>query len=214
MTDYYTLWAHQIKTPIAAARLLLQAEPAPSRTELEVELFRIEQYVQMVLGYLRLDSDSSDYVLRRYDLDAILRSCVRKYARLFILKRIELELDETHAKVLTDEKWLTFVIGQLLSNALKYTPEQGRISVTWADATQTLTIGDTGIGIRPEDLPRVFEKGFTGHNGREQKKSTGIGLYLCRRVLGKLGHTIAITSTPGQGTQVQIGLAAAEQVVE
>ena len=77
-----------------------------------------------------------------------------------------------------------------------------------------MTIGDTGIGIRPEDLPRVFEKGFTGYNGREQKKSTGIGLYLCRRVLGKLGHTIAITSTPGQGTQVKIGLAAAEQVVE
>lgn len=154
--------------------------------------------MEMALSYLRLDSDSSDYVLRRYALDAILRSCVRKYARLFILKRIELELDETHAKVLTDEKWLSFVIGQLLSNALKYTPEQGHISVTWADATQTLTIEDTGIGIRPEDLPRVFEKGFTGHNGREQKKSTGIGLYLCRRVLGKLGHTIAITSTPGR----------------
>lgn len=130
------------------------------------------------------------------------------------MKRIELELDETHAKVLTDEKWLSFVIGQLLSNALKYTPEQGRISVTWEDATQTLTIGDTGIGIRPEDLPRVFEKGFTGYNGREQKKSTGIGLYLCRRVLGKLGHSISITSIPGQGTQVQLGLAAAEQVIE
>lgn len=213
LTDYYTLWAHQIKTPIAAMGLLLQEEPV--RPELlAAELWKVEDYVEMALSYLRLDSDSSDYVLRRYDLDAILRACVRKYARLFILKRIELELDVTHAKVLTDEKWLAFVIGQLLSNALKYTPEQGHISVTWADATQTLTIEDTGIGIRPEDLPRVFEKGFTGHNGREQKKSTGIGLYLCRRVLGKLGHTIAITSTPSQGTQVKIGLAAAEQVVE
>ena len=213
LTDYYTLWAHQIKTPIAAMGLLLQEEPVHPEL-LAAELGKVEDYVEMALSYLRLDSDSSDYVLRRYDLDTILRACVRKYARLFILKRIELELDETHAKVLTDEKWLSFVIGQLLSNALKYTPEQGRISVTWEDATQTLTIGDTGIGIRPEDLPRVFEKGFTGYNGREQKKSTGIGLYLCRRVLGKLGHTIVITSTPGQGTQVQLGLAAAEQVVE
>lgn len=213
LTDYYTLWAHQIKTPIAAMGLLLQEEPVHPEL-LAAELGKVEDYVEMALSYLRLDSDSSDYVLRRYDLDTILRACVRKYARLFILKRIELELDETHAKVLTDEKWLSFVIGQLLSNALKYTPEQGRISVTWEDATQALTIGDTGIGIRPEDLPRVFEKGFTGYNGREQKKSTGIGLYLCRRVLGKLGHSISITSIPGQGTQVQLGLAAAEQVIE
>lgn len=213
LTDYYTLWAHQIKTPIAAMGLLLQEEPVHPEL-LAAELGKIEDYVEMALSYLRLDSDSSDYVLRRYDLDSILRACVRKYARLFILKRMELDLAETHAQVLTDEKWLSFVLGQLLSNALKYTPEQGKISVTWSDTTQTLTIADTGIGIRPEDLPRVFEKGFTGYNGREQKKSTGIGLYLCRRVLTKLGHTIAITSTPGQGTQVQVCLTAAEQVIE
>ena len=118
LTDYYTLWAHQIKTPIAAMGLLLQEEPVHPEL-LAAELGKVQDYVEMALSYLRLDSDSSDYVLRRYDLDTILRACVRKYARLFILKRIELELDETHAKVLTDEKWLSFVIGQLLSNALK-----------------------------------------------------------------------------------------------
>lgn len=213
MGDYYTLWAHQIKTPIAAMGLLLQEEPL-HRELLSAELFKVEEYVEMALSYLRLDSDSSDYVLRRCDLDDLLRSCARKYAKLFILKRIELELDETQAQVLTDQKWLSFVLGQILSNALKYTPEQGRLSITWSERFQTLTIADNGIGIRPEDLPRVFEKGFTGYNGREQQKSTGIGLYLCKRVLSKLGHTISITSTPGQGTQVHLGLAAAEQVIE
>ena len=214
MVDYYTLWAHQIKTPIASMRLTLQNEDSDLARSLSGDLMRVEQYVEMVLVFLRLDSSTTDYVIRRHSLDDIVRPAVRRFAGEFIRRRLRLEYQPLDHTVVTDGKWLGFVVEQVLSNALKYTPEQGRISVTWADATQTLTIGDTGIGIRPEDLPRVFEKGFTGHNGREQKKSTGIGLYLCRRVLGKLGHTIVITSTPGQGTQVKLGLAAAEQVVE
>lgn len=199
MTDYYTLWAHQIKTPIAAMRLLLQEEPRP---ELEGELLKIEQYVEMVLGYLRLGSDSTDYVFRTCDLDALLRQSIRKYARLFILKKISLDFQETGKTVLTDEKWLSFVIEQLLSNAVKYTPEGGRIRV-YGDG-DTLVIADNGIGIRPEDLPRVFEKGFTGFNGREDKKSTGIGLYLCRQVMDRLNYDITISSRPGQGTIVRL----------
>ena len=201
MTDYYTLWAHQIKTPIAAMRLLLQEEPRP---ELEGELLKIEQYVEMVLGYLRLGSSSTDYVLRSCDLDGLLRQSIRKYARLFILKKISLDFQETGRTVLTDEKWLAFVVEQLLSNALKYTPQEGRIRV-YGDG-ETLVIADNGIGIQPEDLPRVFEKGFTGYNGREDKKSTGVGLYLCSQVMDRLNHGISIASRPGQGTLVRLDL--------
>jgi len=209
MTDYYTLWAHQIKTPIAAMRLLLQEEPRP---ELEGELLKIEQYVEMVLGYLRLGSGSTDYVLRSCGLDALLRQSIRKYARLFILKKISLDFQETGKTVLTDEKWLAFVIEQLLSNALKYTPEGGRIRI-YGDG-ETLVIADSGIGIQPEDLPRVFEKGFTGYNGREDKKSTGIGLYLCSQVMERLNHGISIASRPGRGTLVRLDLSRQRRTVE
>ncbi len=209
MTDYYTLWAHQIKTPIAAMRLLFQEEPRP---ELEGELLKIEQYVEMVLGYLRLGSDTTDYVLRSCDLDGLIRQSIRKYARLFILKKISLDFRETGKTVLTDEKWLAFVVEQILSNSLKYTPEGGRIRI-YGDG-ETLVIADSGIGIQPEDLPRVFEKGFTGYNGREDKKSTGIGLYLCSQVMDRLNHGVSIASRPGQGTLVRLDLSRQRRAAE
>lgn len=199
--DYYTLWAHQIKTPISAMRLLLQQEDSRRNEELKCELFRIEQYAEMALSYLRLDSDSSDLVLKEYDLDAIVRGCARKYAGVFILRRLSLDFAGTGLRVVTDEKWLAFVIEQLLSNALKYT-RSGGIRI-FANGL-TLCIEDTGIGISAEDLPRVFEKGFTGYNGREDRKSTGLGLYLCRRVCDRLGHRLVISSEPGKGTRVGV----------
>ncbi len=204
LTSYYTLWVHQIKTPIAAMDLLLQAGPDRA-TEMEIELQKIAQYVDMVLQYLRLDSTAKDLVLQRCHLDAVVRQTVRKYAKLFILKKIQLVFQETKWEVLSDEKWLCFLLEQLLSNALKYTPEGGKISI-FLEGETNLVIADTGIGIAPEDLPRVFEKGFTGNNGRMDKKATGIGLYLCRRVTNLLGHTISIASEPGVGTQVRLGL--------
>lgn len=214
MIDYFTLWAHQIKTPIAAMRLLLQSERSPQNDELAVELFGIEQYVEMVLQYLRLDEMSSDLVLRRYPLADIVRQAVRKYARVFILKKITLDFKEPDCEVLTDEKWLEFVIEQLLSNALKYT-RAGTISIFMKpDAERTLMIQDTGIGIQEEDLPRIFEKGFTGYNGRMDKKSTGIGLYLCKKILTKLSHTIAVRSKVGEGTVFEIDLSSADLEVE
>lgn len=212
MLEYYTLWAHQIKTPIAAMELMLRQEEPPQPEELREQLFRIEQYVEMVLNYLRLDSDSSDFVIARFDLDAIVRQAVRKYASQFIRRKIQLFYDGLDTWVLTDEKWLLFVVEQLLSNALKYTAE-GSVSI-YMEEGKTLVIRDTGIGIRPEDLPRVFEKGFTGFNGREDKRSTGIGLYLTRRVCAMLGHTIDIRSAPGQGTAVRIGLDSVKLDVE
>ena len=207
LVEYYTLWAHQIKTPIAAMKLLLQTESDNDHEELLGELFKIEQYVEMVLQYLRMESLSADLLLKRYPLDGIVRQAVRKYAPLFIRKHIRLELDHLEAQVLTDEKWLVFVVEQLLSNAVKYTPAGGTVRVyTQPDKPQTLIIEDTGIGIAPEDLPRVFERGFTGYNGRADKRSTGIGLYLCKTILTKLSHTIRIDSRPGSGTRVQVGM--------
>lgn len=200
MVEYYTLWAHQIKSPIAAMDLLLQtgAEPAA----IWAELTRIQQYVDMVLSYLRLDSDSSDLLMRECSIDGLVRQCIRKYAKLFVLKKISLDISDTNITAVTDEKWLAFVIEQLLSNALKYTPSGGKISI-YAE-NDGLIIQDNGIGIRSEDLPRVFEKGYTGFNGREDKKSTGIGLYLCRRTCDMLGHGITLHSSLGQGVKVRL----------
>lgn len=202
MMDYYTLWAHQIKTPLSAMRLLLRSPAGVAGAEVEGELIQVERYVEMVLSYLRLDSESSDFVFARQPLEPIVRGVVRKLARLFVLKNIALELPSLELTVLTDSKWLAFVLEQLLTNAIKYTPEHGRISLRLDG--RTLTLQDSGIGIRAEDLPRIFEKGFTGCNGREEQRSTGLGLYLCRRVLDKLGHPIRIASVPGQGTRVEL----------
>lgn len=212
LVEYYTLWAHQIKTPIAALRLLLQEEDTQQSREEQEELQRIEQYVEMVLCYLRLDSESSDYVICEVELDDVIRQAVRKYASQFIRRKLKLVYEPVACRVLTDEKWLLFVIGQLLTNALKYT-RAGAITIT-LEEPKTLCISDTGIGIAPEDLPRIFERGFTGYNGRADKRASGIGLYLSKRILTKLGHTIAVRSTLGQGTQVRLGLESAKLEVE
>lgn len=203
MTDYYTLWVHQIKVPIAALRLLLQSGEM-DMSAMSAELFKIEQYVEMVLSYLRMESISADMVLQEYSLGEIVKQAVRKYSKLFILKKIKLEFSDVDTKVITDEKWVEFVIEQLLSNALKYTNE-GKIAI-YMDSKQknVLVIEDTGMGIQAEDLPRVMEKGFTGYNGRADKKSTGLGLYLCKTVLDKLGHRIWLESEPDVGTKVYI----------
>lgn len=205
MKDYYTLWAHQIKTPIAAIKLLLQNEDQNDNTfRLLKELFKIEQYVEMVLHYLRLESISSDMLLKPYPLKNIVNQAVKKYGVLFISSKLNFNLEDINCTVITDEKWLEFVLEQLISNALKYTPS-GSISIYMDKSSEkTLVIEDTGIGIRQEDLPRIFDRGFTGYNGRFDKKSTGIGLYLCKQILNKLSHTITFTSEPGKGTKVSI----------
>lgn len=214
LMDYYTLWAHQIKTPIAAMRLILQQEESEENMELSMELFKIEQYVEFVMQYLRLESMSSDLVLKEYNLDDIVRQAVRKYARVFIRKKIKLNFGEISCKVLTDKKWLTFVIEQILSNALKYTIK-GSISIYMdKNSDKTLVIEDTGIGIAKEDLGRIFERGFTGYNGRMYKKSSGLGLYLCKQILTKLSHRINIESEIDKGTKVKISFETVELNVE
>ena len=200
--DYFTLWAHQIKTPISAMDLILQA--GEGNGELKGELFKVQQYVSMALNFLRLGEGISDFVFREYPLDDILRTAIHTYAGQFIRMKVHLDFTPTNATVLTDEKWLEFVIEQLLSNALKYAPG-GTVSI-YLEGPEQLVIADNGIGIAPEDLPRIFEKGYTGLNGRRTRKTTGIGLYLCHEILTRLGHGISITSQPGQGTQVSLDL--------
>ena len=205
MIDYYTMWVHQIKTPISAMKLLIQTSESEISSDLSSELFKIEQYVEMVLSYIRLGSNENDFVIKEYDLDNIVRQAIRKYAPLFIRKKINLDFQPTNYKVLTDEKWLVFVIEQLLSNAIKYT-NKGKISI-YPLEDKKLVIEDTGIGISQEDIPRIFDKGFTGYNGRTDKKATGLGLYLCKNILDKLSHKISIESEVGVKTKVIIDLA-------
>ena len=200
MMEYYTLWAHQIKTPIAAMRLLLSDK---EESECEEELFKIEQYVEMVLTYLKVDHQGNDFQIEFVDIDSCIKQCIRKYAKLFIRKKLQLNYEARSLQVLTDEKWLCFVIEQLLSNAIKYTPS-GYVNIEVKD--EMLIIEDSGIGIQKEDLPRVFEKGFTGYNGRKDKKSSGIGLYLVKQVCNRLGHKISIESELGKYTRVMIDL--------
>lgn len=204
MIDYYTVWAHQIKTPVASMHLHLQNEDTPLARQLSSDLMRIEQYVEMVLLFLRLDSDSTDYMIREHALDTIVRQSVRKFAGEFIARKLKLVYEPIDAKVITDDKWLSFVVEQVLSNALKYTPS-GSVHI-YLEAPKTLCVRDTGIGIAPEDLPRIFEKGYTGYNGRSDKKASGIGLYLCRRICKNLGHRISAASAPDEGTIIRIHL--------
>lgn len=204
MMDYYTVWAHQIKTPIAAMRLNLQNDDSVLSRKLMADLFRIEQYVEMVLMYLRLDSDSSDYVIKEHEIGSIVKAAVKKFFGEFISRKISLDMKEIDGTVITDDKWLSFVIEQVISNALKYTPK-GTISI-YMEEPKILCIKDTGIGIAPEDLPRIFEKGYTGYNGRADKKASGIGLYLCKRICTNLGHQISAVSEPDQGTLIRISL--------
>ena len=213
LIEYYTLWVHQIKTPIAAMRLLLQKPGQEQDPELSEQLFRIEEYVNMVLQYLRVDGDN-DLVVQWNDLDLMVRQAVHRYAGMFIRKKLSLSYEPLNRKVLTDEKWLVFVVEQILSNAVKYTG-QGGISIYLEPGPDTvLAIRDTGTGIALEDQPRIFEKGFTGYNGHADKRSTGIGLYLCRRILNRLSHEITVESEPGKGTIMRIWFAKERLEVE
>ena len=201
MVDYYSMWVHQIKTPIAAMNFLLDNEEVDQKI-LQQELFKIERYVEMVLTYIRLDSISSDYVITKINLDEVVKESVKKYASLFINKKIKLNYVSHETMVISDKKWLSFAFEQILGNSVKYSSSGGEITIETCD--NKLVIEDKGIGIKEEDLPRIFEKGFTGFNGRYEKKSSGLGLYLCKKTLDKLGHHIEISSKVGEGTRIEI----------
>lgn len=207
LADYFTLWTHQIKTPISAMGLMLQKKGAwagEEDRELAMELFEIEECVNKAMSYVRISDLSSDLVFEELDLDGIIRQAVKKYASIFIQRKISLDFQETHYQVTTDKKWLLIVLGQILSNSLKYTPQGGKICIKMDG--HCLILSDTGVGIRAEDIPRLFEKGFTGENGRKYSKSTGQGLYLCKTIMDKLSHRILVESKEGEGTRVILDL--------
>ena len=179
---------------------------------MEQELFEIEQYAQMALHYLHLQEEGSDLVLKEYELSDIVKSAVRKYSVSFIEKRLSMEFKEFSFFVVTDQKWLEILLQQVISNSVKYTAQGGvHIYLEQKETGSNLVIADTGIGIREEDLPRIFDRGFTGFNGRLDQHSTGIGLYLCRQIARKLGITLNVTSKVNEGTQVRIGFTAEEK---
>lgn len=200
--EYVTLWSHQIKTPITALQLLANDTDEEIRIEILNRLFEIEQYQDMMLQYLRLEGGGSDYVLADYSVKDMVNQAVKYFARIFISKGIsvKIQVDESR-KVVTDEKWMVFVLKQLISNALKYT-SKGEICISFDN--EELLIKDSGIGIAKEDLPRIFDRGYTGYNGRKDKKATGLGLYLTKQILDRLNHKIEIDSQIGVGTRVFI----------
>ena len=209
--DYYLMWTHQIKTPISAVKLLLERAGMQDRDSflMKEELLKIEQYVEMVLTFQRMEGISADLVLEKRSLDALVRQTVKKYAVLFINRGLELELGELDMEIVTDGKWFGFCLEQLLSNSIKYT-QKGKIHMGARTEAEGVVfwLEDTGIGIRSEDLPRIFDRGFTGDNGRLDKKSTGIGLYLCRRIFNHLGITVIVESEEGQGTKTTLKIPA------
>lgn len=198
--DYFTLWIHQVKLPISAMQLLLE-EDHLSKEKLKSQLLRINQYTDMVLAYLRMNASQTDYVFKETDLDETIRQSIRYFSSEFITRNISLIFKETHLFVLSDEKWLVFVIEQLLSNALKYTKPYGQIKI-YLQKDRELVIEDNGIGIQASDIPRVFEKGYTGFNGRQDKKASGLGLYLCKEICKKLSCQISIESQVESYTKV------------
>ena len=212
LMDYYTLWAHQIKTPIAASSLLVgEIEDKKVKNQLEQELFKIESYVNIVLQYLRLESFHEDLVLKKENVEDLVKEIVKKYAIFFIQKGLSLNLHDLDRTIITDRKWFVVILEQVLSNSLKYT-SQGGIEIYFQE--DTLYIKDSGLGIQDADLLRVFERGFSGYNGRLTQQSSGLGLYLSKKIADELGHQISIASQVGHGTTVMISFSEKKMIFE
>lgn len=203
--DYYTLWTHQIKTPIYSMDLMLQTgDTTPSKWK--AELLQVSRYIDMALKYLQLENQYSDLCLEQVELLPLVQEAIKKHSVIFIAKRLKIDLHDLNGTVLTDKKWLLFILEQLVSNAAKYT-EQGSITIYQPTPLQ-ICVSDTGIGITAEDLPRLFEKGYTGFNGRIHQKSTGCGLYMCKKVSLLLGYKLTVSSQINKGTTVTVNLPA------
>jgi len=205
--DYLTNWVHEIKTPMAVIRMELSGKDTDESRKILQELFRIEEYVEAVLQYMRLDSDYNDLVIQEYALDEIIRSSIRKYASQFIQKKLTLTYEGTREMIVSDRKWLGCILDQIISNGVKYTNEGGiTIAVKRCDESESLSIeiSDTGPGIPPEDLPGIFEKGYTGQNGRKEGRSSGLGLYLASMAAKKLSLQLEAESVVGKGSTFRI----------
>lgn len=209
--DYMDSWLHEIKVPLAAVDLILNSIefdiPDEKFVLLQNEIQQIDEYVEQILYYSRSDEFVNDYLIQEYSLKKIIQPIIRSQANYFIQKNLQLTLAEADTRVLTDSKWIEFIFRQLLSNAIKYTPDHGKIDITIEKKNNgvALILQDNGIGIPFEDLGRIFDKGFTGENGRKaQQHSTGLGLYLAKRLAGKIGVDLSAKSTMNEGTTMTL----------
>jgi len=201
--NYYTLWIHQIKLPIASMKLTLDNEDNNLSRKLKSDLKRIEQYAEMVMTYLRLEEETKDYVFGSYILDDLIKEQLRYFSSEFIDRKLKLIYEPINKEFVTDKKWFSFIITQIISNSLKYTNE-GYIRIYLEK--DNLYIEDTGIGIEKSDIPRIFEKGYTGFNGLGNKSASGIGLYLVKKIADELSIGITVYSIVEKGTTVCLDL--------
>lgn len=204
LQEYFLIWIHQIKTPITAGKLICDSDIENENVKnIKKELIYIEDYTNMALSYLKMANHNTDMDISLVNLDDIINPLIKKYAILFISNNIKLEYEKLNVKVITDSKWCMVVIEQLLSNAIKYT-KNGIVSITFNEKENYLEIKDNGIGIKDSDLPKIFDKGYSGFNGRQNQKSTGIGLFLVKQILDKLGQKVKLESKLGEGTSVKV----------
>ena len=204
LQEYFLIWIHQIKTPITAGKLICDGDIENENVKnIKKELIYIEDYTNMALSYLKMANHNTDMDISLVNLDDIIKPLIKKYAILFISNNIKLEYEKLNVKVITDSKWCMVVIEQLLSNAIKYT-KNGIVSISFNEKENYLEIKDNGIGIKDSDLPKIFDKGYSGFNGRQNQKSTGIGLFLVKQILDKLGQKVKLESKLGEGTSVKV----------
>lgn len=204
LQEYFLIWIHQIKTPITAGKLICDSDIENENVKnIKKELIYIEDYTNMALSYLKMANHNTDMDISLVNLDDIIRPLIKKYAILFISNNIKLEYEKLNVKVITDSKWCMVVIEQLLSNAIKYT-KNGIVSISFNKKENYLEIKDNGIGIKDSDLPKIFDKGYSGFNGRQNQKSTGIGLFLVKQILDKLGQKVKLESKLDEGTSVKV----------
>ena len=200
LKDYFSLWVHQVKTPITAAKLILDNNVDDRETKLKAQIMYIEQYCDMAINYLKLMNTETDMDIAELNLDDIIKSILKKYSTLFIINRITLNYEPIAETVVSDARWLSILIEQLISNALKYTP-RGSISISYNKGEKILYIKDTGIGIRSEDIPKIFDRGYSGLNGRMNEKSSGLGLFMVREIGKRLSVEISVKSEVGKGSE-------------
>lgn len=200
LKDYFSLWVHQVKTPITAAKLILDNNVDDRETKLKAQIMYIEQYCDMAINYLKLMNTETDMDIAELNLDDIIKSVLKKYSTLFIINRITLNYEPIAETVVSDARWLSILIEQLISNALKYTP-RGSISISYNKGEKILYIKDTGIGIRSEDIPKIFDRGYSGLNGRMNEKSSGLGLFMVREIGKRLSVEISVKSEVGKGSE-------------
>lgn len=198
LEEYFLLWIHQIKTPITVCNLILGKPDADHR--LREQMIYIEEYTNMAMNYLKLLERTSDMDIYEVDLDIIISSIVKKYSLIFIEKKISLEYTPTNAKVISDAKWLSIMLEQIISNALKYT-KSGKISINFDKELLKLSIKDTGIGIPSKDIKKIFDRGYSGFNGRVNEKSSGLGLYMVGRIAQILNIKIEVYSKLNIGSE-------------